>query len=225
MERKISFVENEFYHVYNRGVDKRIIFTSSANYRRFMMLLYLANDSDVTRVDNVLKTYKYEDIFCLKRHKPLVAIGAFCLMPNHFHLLVTPLVEGGISKFMLKLQTGYAMYFNKLKDRSGALFQGPFQSVHVDDDIYLKYLFAYIHLNPAKLKDPQWKSNAHSKSLLDFVTKYSYSSLREYLSEKPVITSNIEFPKYFKNQKELISSLTDWLNNSPRDNTFAKRKE
>ena len=217
MERKISFVEGEFYHLYNRGVDKRTIFSSEANYRRFMMLLYLANDVETTRVDNVLKSYTYEEIFSLERGQPLIAIGAFCLMPNHFHILATPLVSGGLSKFMLKLQTGYAMYFNKQKDRSGALFQGPFQSTHADDDVYLRYLFAYIHLNPAKLRDQKWKENIYSKSLLQFVSEYPFSSMKEYLLENLVVVDSKKFPQYFSSRNELLKNVTDWFHNGDGD--------
>lgn len=91
MERKDSFVEGEYYHLYNRGVDKRIIFPTQKDYRRFLMLLYLANSTEDVRIANTLRTTNSNDIFGLERASPLVAIGAFCLMPNHFHLLATPL--------------------------------------------------------------------------------------------------------------------------------------
>lgn len=213
MQRTTPLLEGEFFHIYNRGVDKRIIFASEANYRRFMALLYLANSIDMVRIGNILRYDSYEKIFLTQRPKPLVAIGAFCLMPNHFHILATPLVENGLSQFMLKLQTGYSMYFNKLKERSGSLFQGPFQSVHADDDVYLKYLFSYIHLNPAKLQNPDWKAHVNSKShsLLRFVTEYPYSSLHEYISQNHVITSPEYFPKYFASDTELTSHITDWF--------------
>jgi putative transposase len=130
------------------------------------------------------------------RGEPLVSIGAYCLMPNHFHLLLTPLVDGGISKFMLKLQTGYSMYFNKKNDRVGALFQGVFKSQHMDDDIYLRYIYSYIHLNPAKLKNSEWKTQPKSflNQLKKFIAEYPYSSLQEYLSENYKILNSKPFP-------------------------------
>ena len=112
---------------------------------RFLMLLYLANSTQDTRIGNVLRITKYADVFNLDRDEPLVAIGAFCLMQNHFHILATPLIENGISTFMLKLQIGYSMYFNK-NERNGSLFQGPFRSTHANNDQYLQYLYSYIHL-------------------------------------------------------------------------------
>ncbi|MFA6407953.1 MAG: transposase [Candidatus Paceibacterota bacterium] len=219
MERKISFVENEYYHLYNRGVDKRTIFSSSSDYRRFMMLLYLANTAQEMRIGNVLKATKYEDVFNRDRGAPLVAIGAFCLMPNHFHLLVTPLVEGGVSKYMLKLQTGYSMYFNTKNERSGSLFQGPFRSTHADTDRYLEYLFSYIHLNPAKLKEPEWQKKIHpGNNLMSFVETYPYSSYSAYLNNSHSITDPTKFPDYFSSKKDVVSHIADWLTKPEDEN-------
>jgi putative transposase len=212
MQRKTPFVEGEYYHLYNRGVDKRSIFSSAADYKRFLVLLYLANSNEDVRIDNLLKTYNYEEILLRERGDPLVAIGVFCLMPNHFHILATPLVEGGLPKLMLKLQTAYSMYFNKKNDRTGSLFQGPFKSEHAGDDRYLKYLFSYIHLNPAKLKDLRWKEKiAAQSSLRRFVENYPYSSLSEYLSGSHRITAPNSFPSYFSSKKEIEKHITDWL--------------
>lgn len=216
MQRKTSFAEGEFYHLYNRGVDRRNIFSSTSDYKRFMALLYLANSSVDVRIGNILRDSRYEDVFLLERSEPLVAIGAFCLMPNHFHLLATPLTDEGISKFMLKLQTGYSMYFNIKNDRNGSLFQGPFKSEHAHDDAYLKYLFSYIHLNPAKLKEINWKEKIQERaSLIQFVDEYPYSSLREYAQGKPIITNPQPFPDYLSSPKEVKKHITDWLEIDP----------
>src|SRR3989344_2705023 len=197
MERKVNFVENEYYHLYNRGVEKRTIFSSSNDYRRFLALLYLTNSQKSVHMANTLKVMRYSEVFTLERGSPLVAIGAYCLMPNHFHILATPVVKNGLTKFMLKLQTGYSMYFNIKNDRSGSLFQGPFKSEHATGDAYLKYLFSYIHLNPAKLKDPCWKETFRSTRapLKKFVEDYPYSSLGAYISNKHLITNPDKFFK------------------------------
>lgn len=212
MERKISFVEGEYYHLYNRGVDKRTIFLSAHDYKRFLVLLYLANSNRDTRVSNVIRTTKYVDIFTLDRGDPIVAIGAYCLMPNHFHILATPLIENGISQFMLKFQTGYSMYFNAKNERSGSLFQGPFRSTHAADDRYLRYLYSYIHLNPAKLQDQQWRERIDSKNvLMRFVEAYPYSSYGAYLNNSHTITDPGEFPDYFSEKDEVVAHICDWL--------------
>src|SRR3989344_1887720 len=184
MQRKTKFVIGEFYHIYNRGVEKRIIFPNISDYKRFLALLYLANSNEIIQFRNDFSRTFLEKIFEKDRGEPLVAIGAYCLMPNHFHLLLTPLVEGGISKFMLKLQTGYSMYFNIKNEREGSLFQGTYKATHAQDDEYLKYLYAYIHLNPAKLKDKEWKiKGAHDlsrlKNLKSVILKNSLSISRK----------------------------------------------
>lgn len=137
-------------------------------------------------------------------------------MPNHFHLLVTPLVEGGVAKFMSKLSTGYSMYFNKKYERSGSLFEGCFKAKHADSDEYLKYLFSYIHLNPTKLQQSDWKERGiiDEDATFDFVKEYRYSSLPEYLGEKRLAGSILKrapFPEYFSNEQAIKSEIFSWL--------------
>lgn len=212
MQRKTSFAENEYYHLYNRGVDKRTIFPSAGDYRRFLALLYLANSDKDTRIGNILRAIPYAEIFAADRGNPLVAIGAYCLMPNHFHILATPLVEDGIPRFMRKLLTGYSMYFNTKNDRRGSLFQGPYKSTHAHDDLYLNYLYSYIHLNPAKLLDPHWREKIVSKhALIKFVESYPYSSYKAYINANHTITDPTKFPGYFLSQKEVKMHIADWL--------------
>lgn len=147
--RITPFVHGEFYHVYNRGTDKRPIFSDTHDWQRFQELLFLSNAAKPVNIREVRRVHA--DIYAFDTELPIVAIGAYCLMPNHFHMLLTPLVDGGVSKFMKKLCTGYSMYFNKKYERTGTLFEGPFKAKHADSDAYLKYLYAYIHLNPVKL--------------------------------------------------------------------------
>lgn len=213
MQRKVPFLEGEYYHLYNRGVEKRHIFSSANDYKRFMALLYLANSDENLRLDNIFRNTAHKNIFTTQRGNPLVALGAFCLMPNHFHLLATPLMEKGLSKYMLKLQTGYSMYFNVKNRRDGSLFQGPFKSEHAGEDRYLKYLFSYIHLNPAKLKEPHWKEKVRPKdtSLKLFVQQYPYSSYNAYLTGVHSITNPVPFPQYFSSKKEVEAHVGEWL--------------
>jgi len=217
MERKVTFEKDEFYHIYNRGVEKRVVFQNNSDYKRFLALLYLANSKKTIQFrNNFSKKNSFDEILKKDRGEPLVAIGAYCLMPNHFHLLLTPLIEGGISKFMLKLQTGYSMYFNKKNDRVGALFQGVFKSQHIDDDMYLNYIYAYIHLNPAKLKNNNWKTQPKSflNTLKEFVAQYSYSSLQEYLSLDYKIINHKPFPVEIKNITNYNAMVEDFRDHS-----------
>jgi putative transposase len=134
-------------------------------------------------------------------------------MPNHFHILATPLVENGIPKFMHKLQTAYTMYFNERTSRTGSLFQGTYKSTHVDDDEYLRYLYAYIHLNPAKLLTQEWHeaSGEELRQLGSKILAYPYSSSGEYNLQKYVITDPGSFPTYFTKKGDMHSLLQFWL--------------
>ena len=212
MQRRINISLGEYYHIYNRGVEKRIVFETKSNYERFLKLLYLANNSSPFRFDEVKKI----PISKIKRGKPLVAIGAYVLMPNHFHILVKEIVSGGVSQFMEKLTTGYSSYFNKLNNRVGSLFQGTYKAEHADNDEYLKYLFSYIHLNPIKLIQYDWKEMGVKdiKNTKKFIDQFKYSSYPDYSGakrEEGIILNKEVFPDYFLSKQDFKETISDWL--------------
>jgi putative transposase len=212
--RNFTFAEGEFYHVYNRGVEKRVIFLDEFDRRRFTELLYAANSHQPIDLRYVLRTHS--SIFDWDRGEPLVAIGAYCLMNNHFHILLTPLEEGGVSKFMNKLCTSYSMYFNRKYKRTGALFEGKFKAKHATSDEYLKYLFAYIHLNPIKQIQPDWKEQGIKdvSAAYEHISNYKYSSFVDYQAvlrpERCIINSH-SFPEYFLTINDHKQELIEWL--------------
>ncbi len=212
--RSVSLSEGEFFHVYNRGTDKRVIFYSKDDYLRFQELLFLCNTNSAINVRDIRKIH--ENIYEYERGNILVAIGTYCLMPNHFHILATPLVEHGLSTFMNKLGTSYSMYFNKKYNRSGALFQGKFKAEHAVTDEYLKYLYSYIHLNPVKLIDSTWKEEGikDAAKSFDFAASFQYSSLSDYLNiarpENAILNSAL-FPPYFQSHTDMENELFEWL--------------
>jgi len=138
-------------------------------------------------------------------------------MPNHFHLLITQKDGGDISKFMQKLSTAYVMYYNKKYKRTGGLFEGKFKSQHLSTDKYLKYIFSYIHLNPVKLIDKDWKEKGirNKKESLKYLHQYSYSSFSDFLGiqriQNKVLDKN-DFPRYFSNSKVFLGEIFEWLN-------------
>ncbi len=219
MQRKLVFAEGEFYHVYNRGVEKREIFKDNNDRERFLRLLYVANAT---------KNFEFRDINDLplkkiNRGDQLVAIGAYCLMPNHFHLLVKETVKGGISLFMGKFCTGYSMYFNKRHKRVGPLFQGRFKAQHANRDEYLKYLFAYIHLNPIKIIEPLWKESGIKDKIRAkrYLNNYRHSSYLDYIGtkrEEGTILSVNEFPDYFSDRIKFGDFIYDWLTYGESEN-------
>lgn len=215
MSRKTTFSLRENYHIYNRGNDKRITFQNKTDYDRFIALLYLCNSVKNIRLSDYPKI-KLEKLLDIKRGETLVDIGAYCLMPNHFHLLVHEKTEKGISKFMQKLLTAYTMYFNKKNDRNGSLFGGLFKANHANEDKYLKYLFSYIHLNPIKLIELLWKENgiADKKRADSFLKSYNYSSFLDFTGKQRKEKNILEpknFPEYFGSFKEFKNFIDNWL--------------
>ena len=180
MNRK-PFGVGEWYHCYSRGVDKRRTFQSAADYKRFLQLLYIANTEKPFHFSNV--KLPHEKVFQIDRGKSLVSVGAYALMPNHFHLLLQEVNENGIARFMQKLGTAYGMYFNKKYERVGNLFVKPFRSKHIDSDAYLRRVAQYIHVNPVEIFEPEWKKGkaGEIKLVEKRLLAYPYSSLPFYL--------------------------------------------
>ena len=145
------------------------------------MHLFLCNSSKPVALHNEEKP-NLKRAFGEDRGDSLAAIGAFCLMPNHYHLLIKEIGEGGITSFMRKLGTAYTMYFNIKYDRVGHLFSGQFRSRHVANDRYFQRVIQYIHCNPAELYEPDWKvGKVRSINLLEKkLIQYPYSSLRSF---------------------------------------------
>jgi len=213
--RKVNFVSGEYYHIYNRGNSKQKIFHDEEDYLRFMALLYVSNTNqkfDFYNLNRSLNsnTYKLELI------NQYVSIGSYCLMPNHFHILITEKIEGGISNFMQKLSTAYVMYYNKKYKRSGSLFEGKFKSEHLNTDNYLRYIFSYIHLNPVKLIQKDWEKRGikDKKLVMEYLNKYRYSSYLDFIGEKRPQKQILDlkaFPEYFPNKKSFIKEIFQWL--------------
>jgi len=212
MNRKLQFSIGEFYHLYNRGINKMPIFLDVFDKKRFIKLLFVCN----SRKSVVFKSIQGQSLDEIDRGETLVDIGIYCLVPNHFHLLIKEKTENGISEFVKKVATGYSMYFNKKYERTGSLFEGPFKAKRIDTDEYLKYIFSYIHLNPIKIIDSQWKENKITDRVKakNYLQKYPYSSYFEYIGGKrqeEKILEKDSFPEYFSQPKEFDDFINDWL--------------
>jgi len=215
MERKFDFSVGEFYHVYNRGNSKMKIFLNSLEKKRFVRLLFLCNGLNPVVFKDTRKLVLSE----IERGDTLVDIGAYCIMDNHFHLLLREKTEDGISKFMEKLSTAYSMFFNKKHGRTGRLFENRFRAVHIDNDNHLKYMFAYIHLNPIGLIGINWKEGINDIGLVKvYLSKYRHSSYLDWINndnknerEEHLILNRDVFPKYFANSKGFHIFINEWL--------------
>jgi len=201
----------EFYHLLNRGVDKRTIFLEKRDYLRFVHNLFVFNDIRNVNTSNTRHARHLQDIGCPAgeglpdgSRKLLVKIHFFCLMPNHYHLLVSPVVENGISKFMKKLNMGYAKYFNEKYKRSGALFQGKYRSVLIKKDAHFMWIPYYIHFNPLDLTIPEWREGnvRDSRKAANYLNAYRWSSHLDYAGKKnfPLVTQREFFLDYFKDE-------------------------
>ena len=203
-----SFANDNFYHVYNRGTDKRKIFQDQEDHQRFIHDLFEFNDANsvinilrrfTTRTDGSPTSYQVR-----KPRKLLVDVVSFCLMPNHYHLLLRQRKDGGLSKFIQKLGTGYTHYFNQKYQRSGVLFQGKFKAIHITDDEYLTHLSRYIHLNPLELKYPEYKEKGIKdwSAAATYLGSYHWSSYLDYIGipTYPSVTHRDFLLQYFDGQ-------------------------
>jgi putative transposase len=143
--RKVPFVTGDYYHIYNRGLEKQNIFETSHDYQRFLETLFYYCLENPKPKFSTFKQYPYLN---LEIKNKSVEIICYCLMPNHFHLLVKQLKDGGISELMRRFIHSYNNYRNIKYSHQGPLFQGVFKAVRVESDEQLIHLSRYIHLNP-----------------------------------------------------------------------------
>ena len=182
---------NLFYHLMNRGIEKRAIFRKSGDYDKFMSYLSICN-----------KKFDWS-IYC------------YCIMPNHFHLLVRTRTHP-LGHIMKSLQTSYGVYFNKKYKRVGPVFSGRFKSIICQEDSYFLQVSKYIHLNPVKIIDSGWKENGISNRIVakEYLSKYMYSSYQEYLGvlrKEWKILNRPAFPEYFIDPHDFEGFIEYWM--------------
>jgi len=177
--RKAIFANKEFYHVYNRGVDKRDIVLNEEDVKRFLLSMVefnVHNPIGSIRQNSFRKSSLTRNITI--QSKQLVNFICYCLNPNHYHFILEQVVDKGITKFMQRFGTGYTNYFNNKYQRTGVLFQGKFKAVHITTDAYLLHLSAYVNLNN---RVHQLRSQLRSPT-----SKLGRSSWKEYIKSKEV---------------------------------------
>lgn len=188
--RKTQFANGECYHICNRGVDKREVFSNSCDYVRFLLSL-----QEFNRPDTIGSIYENSFRNNLETKSPskdkLVEIIAYCLNPNHYHLILKQLRTNGIPIFMHKVGLGYSMYYNNKQKRSGSLFQGPFKSAHIDSNEYLLYVSAYVNCN----------SEIHKIHKAD---NYKWCSFPEYIKNQNGLCNKKTILGQFKNKQKYI---------------------
>lgn len=180
--RALKIAPGEYYHVFNRAVNKQVIFHGFGDYARFLFLiLYFQAPVKGLHVGRAVKEFvtSFNQSSALTKvdgkeivKKRTVELVAFCIMSNHFHLLVKELEEGGIAEYMQRVLTAYSKYYNTKYEKSGHVFQGPYGAVHIEDERQLMHLSAYIHRNPREIS--RWFNNED---------QYFWSSYQDFIGE------------------------------------------
>lgn len=197
--KKIEFINDGIYHVYNRGIDKRDIFSDDEDFERFIKSIL-----EFRGVEPIGSLY--EKSFKNKKQQKnsggdLIEFIAYCINPNHYHFIIKQLSDDGISKFMHKLSTGYTMYFNEKHERSGSLFGGRYKSKEIKENDYLLNLSAYVNLN-----DYIHQIN----SLGGSTSKFVRSGWGQYSQENYQLRKNFDIPCETKFVLEQFDNINDY---------------
>ena len=205
-QRKVIFANDQYYHIFNRSINKEPIFIKQRDCQRALETLgYYRFDNPPIRLSYFLAfgpDKRLEIARALSNNtKKIVDITSFTFMPNHFHFLLKQNVNKGISKFLALFQNSYTRYFNTKNTRSGHVFQGQFKAVRVEDDEQLLHLNRYIHLNP---------HTSYVVKTFSELKQYPYSSLPEYLNNQKNSLCNIqEVLSHFSSIKKYEDFLFD----------------
>jgi putative transposase len=213
-----QFNNDSIYHIYNRGVEKRETFLAAADYLRFVLGLYEFNSGrPALNFGYQLNRQSIEVRLQYPRKDLFVDILVFCLMPNHYHLMIKQLRKGGITEFMRKLGTGYTNYFNLKYDRVGPLFQGKFKALSLEREAHFMHLPHYIHCNPLELIMPTWREKIMTppqvQKALKLLTGYRWSSYPDYIGKKnfPTVTARGFLAECIGKPPEFLRSTRKWL--------------
>ena len=213
--QRVKPSEGEIYHVYNRGIEKRKVFLDEEDHLRFIHDLFEFNDRAPAGKMYDKKQLAEVGSPHIGKREFIVEVLAFCLMPNHYHLLLRQITENGIPEFMQKIGTGYTGFFNKKYVRVGALFQGKYKLVHVKEEAHFVHLPYYIHLNPLDLITPEWRDDsiADIPKATSFLERYRWSSYPDYIGRKnfPSVTQREFILGFFGGTAEYKRSMLDWL--------------
>lgn len=179
--RNENFVDDEYYHIYNRGADRRNIFSQEEDTLRFLESIRVFNTTlDIG--DPIPFNRRCRREYPTKDR--LVDIPCFSLMPNHYHMIQNQKQQDGIPTFMQRFGTSYTKYFNKQEQRTGCLFESVFKGKHINSEAYLLHSIRYIHLNPLGLIGMDWKTEGvlDKTSALNFLKSYRWSSFYYYFN-------------------------------------------
>ncbi len=219
--RKNQFVNSEIYHIILRGIDDNLIFKNIDDYYRMIFSIYELNNTRPTTIQRQREArgrFKKENggpSSIIDERDKFVEILSFCFMPNHIHLLLRQIKDVGITKFMAKVGTGYAGYFNRKYNRKGYVFQNRFKDVHIEDDNQLLTVFNYIHANPISLIESGFKENGikNPAKVIEFLGKYKWSSYQDYIGQKNFdsVTQRDFLSELIGGERKCKEIVSDWI--------------
>jgi putative transposase len=227
MIRKEPIATGEIYHVCNRTVDGLKIFKQKRIADRFLATIYVSNNIESRHPCRSFNDTT-DNILCRTTPgvvSPLIDILAIVLMPDHFHLLVRQLVDGGISRFIQRQCNSIGKYFNINNKRKGHVFMGPFKAIRLVSDAQAEHIFTYIHANPLDLVEPKWREGGVKdwENGKKFLENYDLSSLGVYTEDDtrihPLIPGLIdkEFAtSYFKSKKDHLNAILGWASRNSK---------
>ncbi len=230
--RKEKFVNDEIYHIILRGLDDNLIFKDINDYYRGIFSIYEFNNAKPIEIRKRRQARRKEkkkesgspSSATVDKRDKFVDMLCFCFMPNHIHLLLKQLKDDGIIKFMRKVGTGYAKYFNRKYNRKGYVFQNRFKDVHIEDDNQLRTIFNYIHVNPASLIEPCWKEKGikNSNKVIKFLEEYKWSSYKDYIGKNnfPSVTERNFILNFMGGSEGCKLAIEDWMEHKKILNQF-----
>ena len=226
--RQAQFVNGEICHIVIRGIDDNLLFKDINDYYRGIFSIYEFNNANSVSIKERRKRIEFAKKIAREKQtrgrasvllpdvrKRLVDIFCFSFMPNHIHLLLRQIKDGGITQFMSKLGTGYGGYFNRKYGRKGYVFQNRFVAVHIKNDNQLKTVFVYIHTNGISIIEPKWKEIGikNPEEVIEFLEDFKWSSYPDYLGKKnfPSVTERDFMLKVMGGEQGCRDFVENWV--------------
>ncbi|OGI65180.1 hypothetical protein A3A95_04010 [Candidatus Nomurabacteria bacterium RIFCSPLOWO2_01_FULL_39_18] len=219
--RNIKIAPGEYYHILNRGMSKQLIFHDNRDRTRFLFLiLYFQSPVTIQNIHRPVKSFVEHSVFNIDKEieqeivtRKFVELVSFCLMPNHFHLIVKEIEENGMARYMQRVLNGYTKYCNTKYNKSGHLFQGPYKAVHIRSNEQLLYLSSYVHRNPRELKEWLNKESSYPwSSYQDFIKKNRFKELLVLDIISGQFKNKDKYNKFIKESTaKLLKEELDWI--------------
>ena len=221
------------WHALNHSIEGRNLFIDSQDYARFVHNLYEFNDStpagNAYRLFDPSGTRNFVSPSFRNTHKLLVQIHGWVLMKDHYHLLFSELVDGGVSLFLRKVNVGYAKYINERYSRKGTLFQSRTKKILVENQSHFLYILHYLHLNPLDYLSgaEEWRIRSkggikNTREAFKYLDSYRWSSYLDYIGKKnfPSILTTSFFKKSLGDYR---ASLNEYLRDAEHDNATVQK--